>query len=301
MAAAAEEEEGGGPGAPGAAAAGGEHPERRRRRRRRGGAGDGAGAAAEPTGGARADGARERDAQGREGRGGRARVGGRKAAPADSPEAMALLLRRQRRAERRAWAEGFLAAVCAMLRPGDLAIDCGANEGRVTAALAATGAEVIAFEPDPLTFARLAAAHGQRPNVTLVNAAVGVGTGTVRLMRAGNFEANPGGASLKATILPGGRGIDAANSVEVPLVDFPALVRERSERPDGIAFVKMDIEGAELEILEALLDQGLAGRIRCLVAETHERKFRDLRARYRALRARVAAEVPAGRFSLDWI
>ena len=211
------------------------------------------------------------------------------------------MIRRQKRNQRKAWAEGYLTGICAMLKPGDLALDLGANMGVVTEKLAATGAEVIAYEPDPFAFATLQAKFADRINVTLVNAAVGVGSGTVRLMRADNFDDNPTGASVKSTILDGGRRIDAGNAVEVPLLDFPTIIRDLTGARGEIAFVKMDIEGAELEILEVMLAEGLFAQLRSLVAETHERKFRDLRDRYKALRAAVAADFPTGRVNLDWI
>lgn len=211
------------------------------------------------------------------------------------------MIRRQKRNQRKAWAEGYLTGICAMLKPGDLALDLGANMGVVTEKLAATGAEVIAYEPDPFAFATLQAKFAGRINVTLVNAAVGVGSGTVRLMRADNFDDNPTGASVKSTILDGGRRIDSGNAVEVPLLDFPTILRDLTGTRGEIAFVKMDIEGAELEILEVMLAEGLFAQLRSLVAETHERKFRDLRDRYKALRAAVAADFPTGRVNLDWI
>nr|WP_241741362.1 FkbM family methyltransferase [Gemmobacter straminiformis] len=211
------------------------------------------------------------------------------------------MIRRQKRNLRKAHAEGYLSGVAAMLRKGDLALDLGANMGVVTDILARTGADVVAFEPDPWAFAKLTERFADTPNVTLVNAAVGIGSGTVRLMRAQNFGDNPLGASVKSTILDGGRQIDAENAVDVPLVDFPAYLTERlAERPE-IAFVKMDIEGAELDILEALDAGGFFDRIRVLVAETHERKFRDLRPRFRALRQGFAAKYDPNRVSLDWI
>lgn len=211
------------------------------------------------------------------------------------------MIRRMERNLRKASAEGFLAGVCAMLRPGDLALDLGANMGVVTAVLAATGADVVAFEPDPFAFSTLQQTFAGQSNVTLVQAAVGVGSGTVRLMRADNFGDNPEGASVKSTILEGGRRIDAANAIEVPLIDFPSYVRARVAERGRIAFVKMDIEGAEVDILEVMDREALFADIGCLVAETHERKFRDLRDRYKALRTGFATRYPAGRVNLDWI
>ncbi|MBI1170373.1 FkbM family methyltransferase [bacterium] len=213
----------------------------------------------------------------------------------------AALIRRARRNQRKAWAEGYLKGICTLLRPGDLAVDLGANMGVVTEQLAATGADVVAFEPDPLTFARLQDRFAGRQNITLVHAAVGVGAGTVRLMRANNFAENPEGASVKSTILDGGRRIDAENAVDVPLIDFPSWVREQVAARGKIAFIKMDIEGAELDILEAMDREGLFADILGLVAETHERKFKDLRDRFRALKAAIAEHEPSGKINLDWI
>jgi FkbM family methyltransferase len=211
------------------------------------------------------------------------------------------MVRRLKRNLRKAEAEGYLAGVAAMLRPGDLAIDCGANMGVVTAVLAESGADVVAFEPDPFAFETLTAKFGDHPRVTLVNAAVGVAAGTVKLMRAANFAGNPTGASVKSTILDGGRQIDAGNSVEVALIDFPAYLRDRIAERGEVAFVKMDIEGAELDILETMDRDGLFGPVRCLVAETHERKFKDLRGRFRTLRQTFAEKYDPRRVNLDWI
>lgn len=218
-----------------------------------------------------------------------------------TPDEIEALIRRQKRNQRKAWAEGYMTAITAMLRPGDLVMDCGANMGVVTELLAATGADVLAYEPDPYAFSVLEQKFANTPNVTVVNAAVGVGAGTIRLMRADNFGDNPDGALVKSTILDGGRRIDAENAVEVTLLDFPTLVREHVAARGEIAFIKMDIEGAELDILEMLDREDLFTNIRALVAETHERKFKDLRDRYKALREVVAAKYPAGKVNLDWI
>jgi len=211
------------------------------------------------------------------------------------------MIRRQRRNLRKASAEGFLAGVAAMLRPGDLVMDCGANVGAITSILAQTGADVLAFEPDPFAFGELSARLADHPQVTLINAAVGASAGTVRLMRATNFADNPAGASVKSTILPGGRAIDVETGFDVALLSFPDLIREKIAAGREVAFVKMDIEGAELDILEALDAQGLLAQIRCIVVETHERKFKDLRQRYQALRETLAAKYPGKRVNLDWI
>ncbi len=211
------------------------------------------------------------------------------------------LRRRQRRNERAAWAKGFLTAVCGMLKPGDLAIDCGANVGDVSAQLLTSGADVLAFEPEPWATEKLKERFSDNTSFHLVEAAVGKENGQVTLHRASNFESNERNASVKSTIYSGGRMIDDDGGVSVRLIDFREVLREELESRDEIAFVKMDIEGAELDVLEALHKDDLLGRIRCMVVETHERKFKELRPRYRKLREQFAQHYLPSHVNLDWI
>lgn len=221
-------------------------------------------------------------------------------------EALAELERLQRRARRNrraAHAEGLLQGVCSMLRPGDVVLDCGANVGKVSAELAGTGASLHAFEPDPYAFGELQERLKGRENVTLHNAAVGVEAGTIQLMRATNFEDNPRGASVKSTVVAGGRMIDEAegHAIDVAQVSLIDTLGELIAAHGEIAFLKMDIEGAELEILERMLEARMFDHIRLTVAETHERKFKALRPRFKALRRAVADIYPQTRVNLDWI
>jgi hypothetical protein len=84
-------------------------------------------------------------------------------------------------------------------------------------------------------------------------------------------------------------------------VDLPAAIRSLADRYGDIAFLKLDIEGAELEVLERMLDEDLFARIRLTVAETHERKFHDLAPRFEKLRRAITDRYPATRVNLDWI
>jgi FkbM family methyltransferase len=220
---------------------------------------------------------------------------------AEAEDPLRKLKRRHKRDLRYARAEGMLAGVASMLRPGDVAVDCGANRGDVTAVLAASGAEVHAFEPDPYNLEKLTERFAGVTNVHLHAAAVGTGAGSIRLMRAANWEANPDLASVKSTVVAGGQNIADGEGIDVELIDFPAFLRGLVGVHGRVAFVKMDIEGAELDLLSAMLDARLFDQIQLTVAETHERKFKDLRPRFAALRAAVAAAYPPARVNLDWI
>jgi predicted nucleotidyltransferase len=55
--------------------------------------------------------------------------------------------------------------------------------------------------------------------------------------------------------------------VEVEVVDLCRFIKELEE-PVGL--LKLDVEGEEIDILNALIDQGLHSRIRHILAEVHE-------------------------------
>lgn len=198
-------------------------------------------------------------------------------------------------------AEGFLAGVIATLRPGDLVVDCGANVGEVTTRLASSGADVVAFEPDPWAFEQVSAVAADLPNVTTVNAAVGAEAGELMLFRAAGFEDDPKGASVSSTIVPGKKNVDQAGTgTLVEVIDFPAWCEARLAEGRRIAMIKIDIEGAELDLMEAMFAANLPDRVGPILVETHEKQFPAERARFDALRE-TAATYPAGRVNLDWI
>jgi FkbM family methyltransferase len=219
----------------------------------------------------------------------------------DLENRLAKLKRREKRNLRHARAHGFLDGVLALLKPGDTVIDCGANLGEVAAPLAATGAHVIAFEPDPYAFDQLSERFAGVANVTLYQKAVSTGAGTLRLMRAENFDENPKGGSVKSTLLAGGRGISEKGGIDVEVINFVAFLRDLIAAKGKIAFLKMDIEGAELDLLTAMDAAGVFADIRCTVAETHENKFRELRPEYRALRETFGQKYTSRHVNLDWI
>ena len=222
---------------------------------------------------------------------------------AELEEQLKKLRRRQKRNQRAAWADGFLTGICGMLRPGDLAIDCGANAGEVSARLLASGADVIAFDPEPWAHDQLTRRFAGESRFTLQPAAVGTAEGAVRLMRAGNFDGNAAQASVKSTVVAGGRQIDesAENAIEVAQIDFIAFLRDVIAQRGEVAFLKIDIEGAELDLIPAIDAAGLFGAIRCTVVETHERKFRDRAADFQAMRALIGEKYAPSHVSLDWI
>ncbi len=218
--------------------------------------------------------------------------------PAARDPAEARRLHRQRVQAR---ADGLLKGVLSQLRRGDLAIDCGANVGSITTQLAATGADVIAYEPDPVAFDALTTAMDGRANVTLMKAAVGIENGKASLFRGEGFDNNPVAASRRSTILPGANRVDQSDALDVSVVSLPEKLTKWVAERGEIAFLKLDIEGAELDILTEMLRLDLFDHVRITVAELHGYKFPTLKPEFQALRETLSKKFPPTRVFLDWI
>jgi FkbM family methyltransferase len=157
------------------------------------------------------------------------------------------------------------------VRDGDTFLDAGANIGTVTLPVAATRrAECLAFEPEPGNAARLAenVELNDLPNVTVIEAALWSAPGTVAL-RAGG----PSGTGTHSVVAEGENGAesdDEATAVAATTVDE---LSERGSRPPDV--VKVDVEGAELEVLRGATTTLRARAIRELFVEAHPRRLAE--------------------------
>lgn len=199
------------------------------------------------------------------------------------------------------------------LSAGDLAIDCGANVGRLTQIMANTGADVIAFEPDENLIHHLTKISDSWPNVIVRNAAVGIEEGTVELFRSPNYDNNVFRESVKNTTVPntglasqtdGTRDLDGVNtsdnSTTVELVNIIEVLKENIAKRGRIALLKIDIEGAELDVLEKMIEEDLFKDIGFTVAELHGFRFPDTKDRIIRMKEKIRSKYPVEVVNFDW-
>ncbi len=180
---------------------------------------------------------------------------------------------------------------------GMTCLDLGANLGKFTRKMASSAKRVIAFEPDPWTYAALEANVADLDNVTLEKAAAGAGEGTSLLYRHARFNDDPVFHSQASSIIAGKNDVTDDGAIEVRQVDFIGYLEKLDE---DIGVLKIDIEGAEVDLLEALFDRpDIFRRINHIFAETHESRIPEHKPRVKALRA-VARRLERPDVNLYW-
>jgi FkbM family methyltransferase len=176
----------------------------------------------------------------------------------------------------------LLGRMCEHLLPGDTVYDVGANVGLMSLVLGsrplAPAVRVHSFEPEPANFRQLGRnieLNGLADRVVPHRLALGAVDGEGELFVRGG----PGEGRHSLASSTGSTG-----SIRVPLVTLASFARSVGDPPD---FLKIDVEGAEGQVLAGmtpLLDQG---RPRELFIEIHPKGDGD--------------RMPGGGTIADWL
>ena len=178
---------------------------------------------------------------------------------------------------------------------GSLVIDVGANVGKFTKIFLKKEFKVHAFEADPIAINELKKNCGDDENLKLFEVAVGIKNESKKLYRYRKFDAANPETTIGSSVLSFRRGKDKP-FVEIKCVDFIDYLKNIENK---IALLKMDIEGAEVEILEKIIDEKLYKKIGKIYAETHERFSNKIAIETVNLRARLVKE-NINNINLNW-
>jgi FkbM family methyltransferase len=137
------------------------------------------------------------------------------------------------------------------VRRGDLVFDIGAHVGDRIGAFRRLGARVVAVEPQPALVKTLRLLYGRDPDVAIEAVALGSRSGTIELKL--NLD-NPTVSTVSADFVaaaahaPGWETQSWTKCLPVPLSTVDALI----VRHGVPAFIKIDVEGFEAEVLAGL-------------------------------------------------
>jgi FkbM family methyltransferase len=154
------------------------------------------------------------------------------------------------------------------LNPGEVAIDLGANVGKMAKRMTGEGVTVYAYEPDPHAFKVLSERFKNNPSVICINKAVSDHNGMAKLYLDSRHGDDMVEWSIRSSLLVEKPAMNPNDFVEVEVVDIAEVIKQ-IDKPIGL--IKMDIEGEEIKVLNRLMDLGLTDRVRNIVVETHER------------------------------
>ncbi len=152
------------------------------------------------------------------------------------------------------WEPETLAVIRRLVGPGWLFIDVGAWIGPTAIWAALHGADVHAFEPDPVALkalqANIEANASLRPKVTIISAAAGTSDGQIDLFTdvAGNSE-----TSCFSAVQRGDKLRPFPTRIAARQVDLAAYLQTLAS-PGRPMLVKMDVEGGEFALLPHIDD-----------------------------------------------
>ncbi len=137
------------------------------------------------------------------------------------------------------------------IKPGDLCFDIGAHLGDRIRAWSKLDARIIALEPQPGCMSWLRYWYGNRTGIVLIEQAVGahIGMETFWISRL-----NPSMSTLSHKWLntiqqtPRFAGVHWEEQIPVTVTTLDALIAQYGKP----AFCKIDVEGAELDVLQGL-------------------------------------------------
>ena len=137
------------------------------------------------------------------------------------------------------------------IRPGDLAFDIGAHVGDRVASFRRLGARVVAVEPQPALVRILRLLYGRKRNVVIEAVLVGSSVGRA------DFRINVDNPTIStastafvdaADGAPGWEGQSWTRMMRMPVTTLDILIA----RHGTPAFIKIDVEGFEADVLAGL-------------------------------------------------
>ncbi|MWV66201.1 FkbM family methyltransferase [Helicobacter saguini] len=175
-------------------------------------------------------------------------------------------------------------------------IDCGVWAGQVVDLGLHVGAKVYAFEPNKYLAPLLRKKYAENADVIFYQKAVGVGNFHTKFS-----EFNTLSQGNTITIDSRNDIESNANFYDVEVVDLCEIIEGQILKAhDKIYFLKLDIEGAEFEIMDKLIDKKLYEKIDHIACETHERYYMDGDFKIANLKEKIQKNNIKNIF-LDWI
>ena len=160
-----------------------------------------------------------------------------------------------------------------LLSDQEIILDIGANRGLVTKSLAKISkARIYAYEPDPVPYQKLLDTSKSFVNVSTVNEGVSVTNGTANLYLHQDSSRDRLSYSTGSSLCLEKNNVSEEKNIPIYCRDIDEIVNKFRR----VALLKLDVEGAEIDILNRLIDTGSWKLVKRVYVETHEKKMGEL-------------------------
>ena len=183
------------------------------------------------------------------------------------------------------------------LNKSSIVIDCGANVGKISSYLSITGATVYAFEPDPIAFEKLLKRCTKRKNINCINKGVWDKNTTLRLFRHAGMKNNEQAFTVGSSIVGSKKNINSESFVEIEVIDLVEFIRSLKVTID---LIKVDIEGAETEVLQSIIQQNAHSLFKTMYLETHQTKIPGQKEELKKIKEQMKQK-GISNIKLNWI
>ena len=170
-------------------------------------------------------------------------------------------------------------------------VDCGAHAGVFSDVALACGGICYAFEPNKYLYAFLRDLYKGNEKLILSNQAVSNKNGKTTFYTYASNAVSDGAGIMRNNLGVG---------YEVEMLDFCEFLKDIIQKHHKISLIKIDIEGAEFDVLDSLIEQKLYENVEYIMVETHERFFENPKEKIENLKNKIAKNNIQNIF-LDWI
>jgi FkbM family methyltransferase len=151
-----------------------------------------------------------------------------------------------------------------------IVLDCGANVGHIAKLLSLTGAKVYAFEPDPVAFKKLSYRCRNKKNIECIQKGVWDKDAIIQLYTHRESHGDEASFTVGSSIIADKINVSTEKVQSIEVIDLVSFMQGLNKKID---LVKLDVEGAEIEILKKIIATGTYHLFDRMYVETHESKI----------------------------
>lgn len=178
-----------------------------------------------------------------------------------------------------------------------LVLDCGANVGHISKLLASTGATVIAFEPDPIAYEKLFLRCGKKKNITLIKKGVWDKNSVIQFYSHQESTGGEACYTVGSSILAEKINVSTEKTQSIEVIDLVEFMQQQKRKID---LVKLDVEGAEIDILHRVIATEAWHLFDRMYVETHETKIPSHVKKLQQIKEKIK-EKGITNIKLNWI